>query len=182
MLWTNGTPWTYGVKLAEENRETGGRLSMSYVKSVLQPGENVRFATDIHWMVYLPGLLVLAVALAVYVVAWWFVAPGTLAIFLHWLGGILFAAAAILLFLGWFKRWTVEVAVTDKRIIYKHGFISRHTIEMNLDKVESVDVEQSILGRLLGYGDIYVRGVGASLEPLRNIESPIEFRNHVTAA
>ena len=154
---------------------------MSYVKSVLQPGENIRFMTDIHWMVYLPGLLLLAVAIAVYVVAWWFVAPGTLAVLLHWLAGILFAGAAILLFIGWFKRWTTEVAVTDKRIIYKRGFISRYTIEMHLDKVESVDVDQSILGRIFGYGDILVRGVGASLEPLRNIESPIEFRSHVTA-
>ena len=44
---------------------------------------------------------------------------------------------------GWFKRWTTEIAVTDKRIIYKTGFIKRHTEEMNMDKVASVDVDQS---------------------------------------
>jgi len=154
---------------------------MSYVKSVLQPGENIRFSTDIHWMVYLPGLLVLVVAIVFYFVAWSFGTTGNMAFVVHSLAAILFAAAAVLLFIGWFKRWTTEVAVTDKRIIYKRGFISRYTIEMHLDKVESVDVDQSVLGRILGYGDIIIRGVGASLEPLRNIESPIEFRSHVTA-
>ncbi len=153
---------------------------MSYVRSVLQPGENVRFATDIHWMVYLPGCLLLVVAVAVYLVGVPLAGQGFTAA-MHWLAGLLFVAAAMLLFVGWFRRWTTEVAVTNKRIIYKRGFISRYTIEMNLDKVESVDVDQSILGRILGYGDILIRGVGASLEPLRNIESPIEFRNHVTA-
>jgi uncharacterized membrane protein YdbT with pleckstrin-like domain len=154
---------------------------MSYVKSVLQPGENIRFATDIHWKVYLPGFLLLAAAVAVYALAWSFAATGNISIVLHSLAGLLFVGAAILLFIGWLKRWTTEVAVTDKRIIYKRGFISRYTIEMHLDKVESVDVDQSVLGRIFGYGDILIRGVGASLEPLRDIGSPIEFRSHVTA-
>jgi uncharacterized membrane protein YdbT with pleckstrin-like domain len=154
---------------------------MSYVKSVLQPGENIRFATDIHWKVYLPGFLVALAAITVYVLARAFGVVGGIAAALHWLGGLLFIGAAVLLFAGWLKRFTTEVAVTDKRIIYKRGFISRYTIEMHLDKVESVDVDQSILGRIFNYGDILVRGVGASLEPLRDIESPIEFRSHVTA-
>jgi uncharacterized membrane protein YdbT with pleckstrin-like domain len=154
---------------------------MSYVKSVLQPGENIRFSTDIQWKVYLPGFLVTLVAVAVYIVAWAFAVGGSIGTALHWLAGLLFIGAAVLLFIGWLKRFTTEVAVTDKRIIYKRGFISRYTIEMHLDKVESVDVDQSILGRIFGYGDILVRGVGASLEPLRDIESPIEFRSHVTA-
>jgi len=154
---------------------------MSYVKSVLQPGENIRFATDIHWKVYLPGILLLLAAMAVYVVIWLLAATGGIALVLHWLAGLLLAGTLIMLFVGWLKRFTTEVAVTDKRIIYKRGFISRYTIEMHLDKVESVDVDQSILGRMFGYGDILIRGVGASLEPLRDIESPIEFRSHVTA-
>ena len=153
---------------------------MSYVKSVLQPGETIRYATDIHWMVYIPGVLLLVLGVAVYVLGLPLAQPGA-AIFLHLVAGLVFAAAAVWLFIGWFRRWTTEVAVTNKRIIYKRGFISRYTIEMHLDKVESVDVDQTILGRILGYGDIIIRGVGASLEPLRNIESPIEFRNHVTA-
>jgi uncharacterized membrane protein YdbT with pleckstrin-like domain len=153
---------------------------MSYVKSVLQPGETIRFATDIHWMVYIPGFLLLVVAIALYFVGSG-LTTGEVRFIVRILAGLVFLAAAAWLFLGWFKRLTTEVAVTNKRIIYKRGFISRYTIEMHLDKVESVDVDQSIMGRIFNYGDIIIRGVGASLEPLRNIESPIEFRSHVTA-
>ena len=72
-------------------------------------------------------------------------------------------------------------AQTDRRIIYKRGFIWRHTVEMHMDKVESVDVDQSILGRLLNFGDIIIHGTGETVEPLREIDHPIDFRNHVTA-
>jgi uncharacterized membrane protein YdbT with pleckstrin-like domain len=82
---------------------------------------------------------------------------------------------------AWFKRWTTEVDVTDRRIVYKRGFIRRHTVEMNMDKVESVDVDQSIVGRICNYGDVTVRGTGASIEPLRLIDDPLAFRSHVTA-
>jgi len=53
---------------------------------------------------------------------------------------------------------------------------------MNMDKVESVDVSQSVLGRIFDFGTITIRGVGTGIEPLANIETPIAFRNHVTAA
>jgi uncharacterized membrane protein YdbT with pleckstrin-like domain len=152
---------------------------MSYVQHVLQPGEVVRHQTQLHWMVYVPGLLVLVLAGAIF----WF-APGTSSgwrPFVHIIGLIMLGAAAVVMFLGWFKQWTTEIAITDRRIILKHGFIRRNTIEMHLDKVESVDVDQSILGRILNYGDLTVRGVGIGLEPLKNIDNPIEFRNHVTA-
>jgi uncharacterized membrane protein YdbT with pleckstrin-like domain len=85
------------------------------------------------------------------------------------------------LFQAWFRRWTTEIAVTNRRIIYKRGFISRHTIEMNMDKIESVDVDQSIIGRLFDYGTITVHGTGTGIEPLYQIDSPIKFRNNVTA-
>ena len=153
---------------------------MSYVRSVLQPGEVVRYHTSIHWIIYLPGLLLLVLSAATYWVAFLPVAGTAYHI---WIGiaGVILACAVVALFVAWFRRWTTEMAVTDRRIIYKRGFIRRHTIEMHLDKVESVDVDQSILGRIFGFGDILIRGVGVGIEPLKNIGSPIEFRNHVTA-
>jgi uncharacterized membrane protein YdbT with pleckstrin-like domain len=79
----------------------------------------------------------------------------------------------------WFTWWTTEIAVTNHRIIYKAGLIRRDTVEILMDKVESVDVDQSILGRLLGYGTVTVRGTGAGFEPLKRIAQPIELRNHI---
>ncbi len=67
------------------------------------------------------------------------------------------------------------------RVVHKEGFIQRETFEMNLDKVESVDVSQVHSGRIFGYGDVMIRGVGEGDKAIRMIASPIEFRNHITA-
>jgi uncharacterized membrane protein YdbT with pleckstrin-like domain len=79
------------------------------------------------------------------------------------------------------RRATTELAITDRRVVYKVGLISRHTIEMNRRQVESVDVDQSLFGRMIGYGTIIIRGTGGSLEPMRQIDSPLTFRNYITA-
>jgi uncharacterized membrane protein YdbT with pleckstrin-like domain len=82
---------------------------------------------------------------------------------------------------AWFHRWTTETDVTNLRVVHKTGFIKRRTFEMSLDKVESVDVNQSIVGRMLNYGDVTVRGVGEGSETIKTIASPLDFRNHITA-
>jgi uncharacterized membrane protein YdbT with pleckstrin-like domain len=150
---------------------------MSYVKSVLQEDEQVRYVTNISWIIYIPGVGFLILAVVAYWVGTREVSASSL-----WSGiaAVLAIVAAILLFSAWFRRYTTEIAVTNRRIIYKRGFISRRTIEMQMDKVESVDVDQTIWGRIFGYGDITIRGVGVGIEPLKNIDAPIEFRNHVT--
>ena len=78
-------------------------------------------------------------------------------------------------------RMSTEFGVTDHRIIVKRGLISLHTIEMSVDKVESVDVDQTIIGRMLGYGAVTVHGVGARWDPLPGLADPIGFRNAITA-
>ena len=152
---------------------------MSYVKRVLQPGETVRHVSRLHWIVSLPGILLLLAAIVLFIL--YGKAQGNLALILAALAAILAVFGLLSLLSGWFRRWTTEMAVTDRRIIFKRGFIRRHTIEIHMDKVESVDVEQTILGRLLSYGDITIRGTGETLERLRMIDHPLEFRNHVTA-
>jgi len=98
------------------------------------------------------------------------------------IGAIIFALLGLSAGLyAFIRRATTELAVTDHRVIYKSGLLSRHTIEMNRDKVESVDVDQTLLGRIFGYGTIIVRGTGGSLEPIRNIGDPLAFRSHITA-
>jgi uncharacterized membrane protein YdbT with pleckstrin-like domain len=99
-----------------------------------------------------------------------------------WIAGAITLLAALLMILrAWFERWTTEVLVTDRRVIYARGFIQRHTVEINMDKVESVDVDQNIMGRTFNYGDVTIRGTGQTFEPLRQIDRPIDFRNEVTA-
>jgi uncharacterized membrane protein YdbT with pleckstrin-like domain len=99
------------------------------------------------------------------------------------IAAIIFAVLALSTGLRAFiRRATTELAVTDHRVIYKSGLLSRHTIEMNRDKVESVDVDQSLLGRIFGYGTVIVRGTGGSLEPIRNIGDPLTFRSYIAAS
>jgi uncharacterized membrane protein YdbT with pleckstrin-like domain len=151
---------------------------MSYVKHVLQKDETVRYVTTYHWIVYVPGLALLAIGCAVWLAS---VAASSMKDLLLIVAMLLVVVAALMLASAWFQRWTTEIAATNKRIIFKRGFIQRKTIEMHMDKVTSVDVTQSILGRLLDYGDIRIEGAGQSFENLPTIASPIEFRNHVTA-
>jgi uncharacterized membrane protein YdbT with pleckstrin-like domain len=152
---------------------------MSYVQRVLQPGEVVRHTASIHWIVYWPGTVLLLLALVSYGYA--IIGTGQGHDFLWWVAAILAAIGLFLLVPEWFTWWTTEIAVTNLRVIYKTGFIRRTTNEMNMDKVESVRVDQSILGRILDYGDVTIIGTGEGEEELLTVARPLDLRNHITA-
>jgi uncharacterized membrane protein YdbT with pleckstrin-like domain len=97
------------------------------------------------------------------------------------LAAILAVAAFVSFVRAWFRRWTTEIAVTDRRVILKRGFIRRHTVEMNMQKVESVDVDQTRLGRIFDYGSVTIRGTGSSFESLRMVDAPLKLRTTITA-
>ncbi len=141
---------------------------MGYAERVLQPGESIAYRARLHWVIYGLGLILLIVAVAAAIAA---VALQTEA---ERVGLLL--VALIALFLGvfqivraWLWQVNTEITVTTRRIIYKTGFISRNTVEMNLDKVE------------LDYGTVIVRGVGSGLEPVRLISHPLQLHRHVGA-
>ena len=90
--------------------------------------------------------------------------------------------ALLVLLRAWGRRFTTEIAVTDRRIIVKRGFIRRHTVEVNLQKVGSVDVDQSILGRIFNFGDVTVQVAGGQPETLPLIDQPLKLRSTVTAS
>jgi uncharacterized membrane protein YdbT with pleckstrin-like domain len=87
-----------------------------------------------------------------------------------------FGVGLIFLAIAYVRYQSVELAVTNKRVIVKHGFISRQTVEMNLSKVESIQVEQGMLGRMFNFGTLVVSGTGSSHAPLAGIAGPMEFR------
>ena len=123
---------------------------MSYVQRVLQPGEQVRRISSIHWIGYWPGVAVALLA----VVAFWFSETRYLSGFWRYTTYALALVAVVLLIQQWFQWWVTEIAVTNRRVIYKKGLIRRQTNEMNMDKVESVKIDQSIIGRMLDYGNV----------------------------
>ena len=151
-----------------------------YIDDILQPGEKVLYSTNAHWMFYLPALAAWTVAIFLFFLSR---STTTEGIVLLCLSAAAVAAIVALYwsFKAWFHRWTTETDVTNLRVVHKTGFIKRRTFEMSLDKVESVDVNQSILGRILNYGDVTILGVGEGKETISTIASPLEFRNYITA-
>ena len=98
---------------------------------------------------------------------------------LHWIAFLSLRGILTLGFLPLIARWTSEFVITNKRVIVKVGLIYRHTLELNLQRVESVSVDQSIVGRVLGYGTITIIGTGGTREPFHRIADPLEFRKAV---
>ena len=150
-----------------------------YIEEILQPGEKVLYSTNEHWMFFLPAIAAWVVV-AVFLVLWRLVASDGLEWVCLALAGMAGLAALYFTATAWFHRWTTETDVTNMRVVHKTGFIKRDTFEMSLDKVESVDVNQSILGRLLNYGDLTIQGVGEGTETISTVTSPLAFRTAIT--
>lgn len=125
---------------------------MSYVETALVPGERVLYLGRISWWSMFWPWVLLGVLLAPVVVG------------------------LVLLGIAWVKRRTTEVAITNRRVILKRGFIQRDTIELNIQKIESVQVVQGLLGRLFDYGTLVVAGGGNPFADIEGIADPLGFR------
>ena len=151
-----------------------------YIDEILQPGEKVLYSTNAHWMFYLPALAAWIVAVILFALSRATIVEGVILLCLA-SSAVVALDALYWTARAWFHQWTTETDVTDRRVVHKTGFIKRRTFEMALDKIESVDVNQSILGRILDYGDVTIMGVGEGRESIKTIASPLAFRNAITA-
>jgi uncharacterized membrane protein YdbT with pleckstrin-like domain len=150
---------------------------VGYLEKNLLPGETVDYRAHLHPIIFLQAALFALIGLA-------FVVFGLLnaGLSYFWMLGALFLlyAAAV----GGDRAIhyaTSEFAITNKRVVIKVGFINRKTLEMVLTKVETIRVDQSILGRVLNFGTIVVTGTGGTNEPFASIANPLEFRRQVQA-
>ena len=124
---------------------------MSYIDDSLIEGEVLVHRAHVSWWSQF-GLVLLGIVTLIAVVG---------LVFLIW---------------AWIRVRSVELAITSRRIIAKFGFVKRHTVEINLDKVESLKVEQGVWGRFLNFGTIFISGSGSSVAPIPNIADPLVFR------
>lgn len=144
---------------------------MSYINDVLQPGEG-----STHWMLYLPAILLAVAGIVILVLTWRASQPfGPLTAI------ACLVIASILEVRAWWIRWNTEIAVTDRRVIYVRGFFNRQSVEVHMNQIESVDVDQTLLGRLFGYGDVTIHGTGNTYDPLRAVDRPMALRNEIIA-
>jgi uncharacterized membrane protein YdbT with pleckstrin-like domain len=164
---------------------------MGYVDRNLVPGETLLYRTRHHWLVLVgpvvgglsllvPGVALLLEAIvtresAGLVVGNSTISPKVMAV----IGAILVVAAVITFGYGVAKRNATEMAVTNRRVLIKTGMTSRRTLDLMLSRVESIGVEESAAGRMLGYGSVIVRGTGGTPEPFLMIAHPQEFRRAV---
>lgn len=87
-----------------------------------------------------------------------------------------FGLGLLVLLAAFIRYKTTELAITNKRVIAKFGFISRHTVELNINKVEGIQVIQSITGRIFNFGSLIISGTGIQQAPIPGISNPLAFR------
>jgi uncharacterized membrane protein YdbT with pleckstrin-like domain len=161
------------------------RSAVSYVEKHLIEGESIIYETRLHWIVLIvpvllgllfgltgAGMLVLSTR-----------ATGDKSVesesMMAIIGAALLAVALIFIIRGVLVRNATEMTVTNKRVFVKVGLAARRTIELLLSRVESIGVEESVMGRMLGYGTVIVHGTGGTPEIFNKIAHPLEFRTQV---
>jgi uncharacterized membrane protein YdbT with pleckstrin-like domain len=150
---------------------------MAYYTKVLQPSENVKYIGGLHWTIYRNAILFGILAVAALIA--YFSLSGDQAFVAQVVAGLFLLLAVVSFARSWCVRVTTEIVVTDKRIIHKVGWIARRTEEINITKVETVDVRQGVTGRIFNFGTVGIIGVGASWEPLPRVSSPLALRNAI---
>jgi len=140
---------------------------MGYVNNNLISNENVIYEAKIHWFIFVPSIIFFAIG--IYLTSKGAESGGAFGAFIILFAIISFVKAII-------TKSTTELAVTSKRVIAKIGLIRRSTVELNHSKVESFNIEQSIFGRIFGFGTLVLNGTGGGKTPIPNIDAPLEFR------
>jgi uncharacterized membrane protein YdbT with pleckstrin-like domain len=144
----------------------------SYIDDVLINDERVMYRARISKWSLWPFILLGALLLPVGV------------LFLPAYGmGLLFWGMGLLFWLwAWIAYATTELAITNKRVIAKTGLIQRHTIEMFLEKIESIQVDQGVLGRMFNFGSVVISGTGVHSAPFKSISDPLALRKNFMMA
>ncbi len=139
---------------------------MGYIERNLMPGEKVVYQTKLHWIIFLWPILLFIVGIIVGSSAPEF-------------GGLFILVAAVMGIASFINYSSSEFGVTNKRVIAKTGLIRRNSLEVFMNKVEGIQVNQGILGRVFGYGSIIITGTGGTKDPFHKISNPLEFRKKV---
>lgn len=166
---------------------------MSYIQDNLLPDEKILFSARVHPAVFLPSIICFLAIIPTFIYSLKFLVkvgtPGSpapapdgniiIGMFLLPISCSFFVCFILLGLRALIVKRTTEFAVTNRRVIAKTGFIRRHTVEMLLAKVESVAVQQGILGRLLNFGTVTVTGTGGTQESFKTIAEPLEVRKKI---
>jgi uncharacterized membrane protein YdbT with pleckstrin-like domain len=156
-------------------------MNVGYAEHNLISGETITYRGRVHWTALVtsavPMLVIDILAIALVFVAFSGRTQYRNALLAAAL--LFFIMSGIVALAGVLYRNAAEFVVTNKRIIAKVGLLQKQTVEIFLNKIESVGVDQNLRGRMLGYGSITLRGTGGSIESFQRIADPFEFRRQV---
>ena len=139
---------------------------MSYIENNLLEGETILYRAYLHWIVFIWPMFWFFIAII-------FLSGGS---YLNIIGGLFMLFAISTGIISFINYKTSEFGITNKRVVVKVGFIRRESLEVLLNKVEGIQVDQGIMGRILGFGSIVISGTGGTKDPLHKISAPLEFR------
>jgi uncharacterized membrane protein YdbT with pleckstrin-like domain len=158
----------------------------SYLDREIQSDERIIYAAELHWIVYHFGMTItLAGALlgnyGDQIVR--LVSGDAIATFvakpITYIALAIIAVGAMHLFFGFIRQISTELVITNRRVIAKHGFISTTTFEVMIDRVEGANIDQTVLGRILGYGTVMVKGTGGGISPIDHVANPYLFHSYL---
>ena len=154
---------------------------MTYIERVLANDESILHRARLHWIIYVAPALFVALGVALVSSAPSGDAPGEVGkVLFLMVGGITFLLSGVVgLVVSWITRFTTEIAITNRRVIVKRGLIVRKTMEINAKKIESMQVDQSIMGRVLDFGTVTAFGTGSGFEPMRRVADPLKLRGAI---
>ncbi len=142
---------------------------MGYIDNNLMNGEQLVYRAKLHWIIFAGPVILFFIAIM------FLIGNKNIALI-----GILFFLISILWVISAFISFkTSEFGITNKRVLIKVGLIRRDSLETLLTKIEGIQVSQGIMGRILNYGTILIKGTGGTSNPFHKIENPLEFRKRV---
>jgi uncharacterized membrane protein YdbT with pleckstrin-like domain len=156
---------------------------MTYLSKMLLPDERIVYIATLHWIIFVPGLCLTALGgffgFYSYSIVGVLFGPAMIAVVGRLIAGGAFvcALAGLALLIGAVVRQSAtELAITNRRLIAKYGFISRSTFEIMINRVTGANFDQTVMGRLLGYGTILVHGAGGDISPFDVVTNPQLFQ------
>ncbi|MEI6692077.1 MAG: PH domain-containing protein [Chlorobium sp.] len=151
---------------------------MGYIENNLIPGEKLYVVGRLHWTIFSKSIffICMATGLLLYALKSSMAGEANVALLVRNAGLLALVPSLWYFVQALIKRQATELAVTSKRVIAKFGFIKRSTIELNHSKVESFHVDQSVAGRIFGYGTLHINGTGGGITPIPDISDPLGFR------
>jgi uncharacterized membrane protein YdbT with pleckstrin-like domain len=155
---------------------------MGYIDKNLIDGEIVVYEARLHWILFLKPAILSVIFIAIAAALFYFASDSINSgnvVLMQRIGGALIVLAIIPIVVGIFRRSAREYAVTNKRVVMQTGVMGRQTEEVFLNKIESSGVEQAVMGRLLGYGTVTIRGTGGSFGPFERVSAPLELRRQI---